>query len=298
MQKPKSFIETCLEAYQERTFLQAYNETFELVRADTAKQKEMVFRLRYDVFVEENNFEKAPFSDEKLEYDAYDDRSVHYLLMHKPTGEAAGTLRVVLPNDDFPGDSFPIQKECKHPIVQHDARALTLCEMSRFCTSKKFRKRERDGRTLSAYYEQDVVKAEQNGVASYFRRTIPYAPALLLQGAFETALTSRIMEGVWMVDSCHLTSLDRIGFAYNVLGPHVKAHGGVQPVIFNIKNVLDTMRRKNRHCWDVVSGLGRLQKMADDLHQNDWSDHLMDEESWESFYDRASEAETKQQPCT
>ena len=101
-----------------------------------------------------------------------------------------------------------------------------------------------------------------------------------------------------MVDSCHLTSLDRIGFAYNVLGPHVKAHGGVQPVIFNIKNVLDTMRRKNRHCWDVVSGLGRLQKMADDLHQNDWSDHLMDEESWESFYDRASEAETKQQPCT
>ena len=45
MQKPKSFIETCLEAYQERTFLQAYNETFELVRADTAKQKEMVLLI-------------------------------------------------------------------------------------------------------------------------------------------------------------------------------------------------------------------------------------------------------------
>ncbi len=288
MQKPKSFLETCLKNYQERSFLQAYNNTFQLFRADTEALKERVFRLRYEVFVEENNFEKAPFAGEKLEYDAFDDRSVHYLLIHKATGDAAGTLRVILPNDDFPGDSFPIQKECRHPIVRHDSKAMTLCEISRFCTSKKFRKRERDGRTLSAYYEQD---ADQDGVAKYFKRLIPYAPAALLQGAFDTALSARIMDGVWMVDSCHLTSLDKIGFSYNVLGPHVKAHGGVQPVIFNIKNVLDTMRRKNRHCWDVISDLGRLQKNADDLHQNDWSDNLMDEESWESFYERAAEAE-------
>ena len=207
--------------------------------------------------------------------------------MRKVSDETAGTLRVVLPNDEFPNQSFPMQKECGHPLLKSDSRILTLFEISRFCMAPRFRKRERDGRTLSSYYEQDVVQGTVNGKLATFRRQIPYAQAALLQGAFESALSARIMEGVWMVDPCHLASLDRIGFTYRALGPHVKHHGGEQPVIFNIKNVLDSMREKNRHCWDIVSDLGRLQKMADDLNQNDWQDGLMDQDVWEDMYEGA-----------
>ncbi len=288
----KSFLGACLEIYEQRSFLQAYNNTFELVRADNEAQKQQGYWLRHEVFCEENKFETAPYPNEKLEYDGFDDRSVHYLLIHKATGEAAGTVRVTLPNDEYPSESFLAQKKVNHPVLHSDSKALTMCEISRFCTSKKFRKRERDGRTLSAYYDQDVVKGKQNGKNVTFRRTIPYAPAALLQGAFETALSARILDVVWIVDSCHLTSLERIGFPFHVLGPHVPYHGGSQPIVFNIKNVLDTMRRKNRHVWDIVSDLGRLQKTADDLHQNDWQDHLMDEHSWEEFYEQSLTKET------
>jgi N-acyl amino acid synthase of PEP-CTERM/exosortase system len=281
MFEPKSFLTSFIELYKERSFLQAYDDTFALVRADNDALHEKVFQLRYEVYCEENNFEKPPFIDEKLEYDSFDDRAVHYLLMHKPSGEAAGTLRVVLPNDEYPSDSFLIQKHCEHPLVRHETKILALCEVSRFCTSKKFRKRDKDGRILSSYSEQDND--------SGYKRLIPYMPAALLQGAFETALSARILDCVWMVDPCHLTSLERIGFPFQTLGPHVKYHGGAQPIIFNIKNVLDTMRRKNRHCWDVVSDLGRLQKIADDLHQNDWHDKLIDEEGWEAFYEQGVE---------
>jgi hypothetical protein len=149
----------------------------------------------------------------------------------------------------------------------------------------RFRKRDRDGRTLSSYYEQDVVQGTVNGKLTFFRRQIPYAQAALMQGAFESALSARIMEGVWMVDPVHLASLDRIGFTYRPLGQHVQYQGGAQPVIFNIKNVLDSMREKNRHCWDIVSDLGRLQKMADDLSQNNWQDNLLDEDAWEDMYE-------------
>ncbi len=281
---------SCLESFQQRSFLNAYNNTFELLSADTAELKEQAYKLRYDVYCLENNFEKPPFADEELEYDGYDERAIHHVLKHKPTGEIVGTLRVVLPNDEFPDESFPAQKACRHPLLHSDSRALTLFEISRFCTSKKFRKRERDGRTLSAYYEQDIVKGQShNGTPIFIRRTIPYMAAALLQGAFETALSARILEGVWLVDSCHLSSLDKIGFSYKVLGPHVKEHGGVQPVVFNIKHVLDTMRRKNRHCVDLVADLGRLQKIADDLHQNDWKDEMTDDAEWAAYYERSFE---------
>jgi N-acyl amino acid synthase of PEP-CTERM/exosortase system len=286
MKEEKSFLGACLEVYEQRTFLKAYHDTFELVRADNDALKEAVFRLRYDVFCEENKFEKPPVAGKELEFDAYDDRAVHYLLMHRLSGDAVGTLRVTLPSDEHPGESFLAQQHCTHPLLKYDSRALSLCEVSRFCTAKRFRKRDRDGRLISAYYDQDVVEALQDGQKKKIRRLIPYAPAALWQGAFETALSARITDCVWLVDSCHLTSLERIGFPFSTLGPLVKYHGGAQPVVFNIKNVLDTMRRKNRHIWDVVSDLGRLQKIADDLHQNDWQDNLLDEASWDASYDQ------------
>jgi N-acyl amino acid synthase of PEP-CTERM/exosortase system len=282
----KSFLSVCLDHYKQRSFLNAYDSTFELLRADTPELKERVFQLRYDVFCRENKFEHAPYDDDIFEYDAYDDRAVHFLLMHKPSGEPAGTLRLILPNDEYPSQSFPVQKLARHPLLRSDSKILTLCEISRFCMASRFRRRERDGRLLSAYCDQDVVQVQKNGRPALFRRLIPYAPAALLRGAFEAALEARITEGLWMVDTNHLESLKKIGFECRPLGPHVNHHGGQQPVIFNIKHVLDHMRRVNPHCWEVISGHGRLHELADTLQRNDWQDHLLDAEDWDRLLDR------------
>src|SRR5262245_59316672 len=127
MKDEKSFLDACLEVYAQRSFLQNYNNTFELVRADTDAQKVDVYRLRYDVFCEENKFEKPPYEGDVLEFDALDDRSVHYLLMHKPTGEAVGTVRVTLPNDEYPAESFLMQRNVQHPLLRSDSKALAMC---------------------------------------------------------------------------------------------------------------------------------------------------------------------------
>jgi N-acyl amino acid synthase of PEP-CTERM/exosortase system len=186
-------------------------------------------------------------------------------------------LRVVLPNDEHPSQSFSAQEVCDHPLLQQDSRALTLCEISRFCMAKNFRKRELDGFLLPAYYDQDMIETKHNGHVKFIRRKIPYAPLGLLAGAFESALTARITDCVWMVEPRQLWSLKKIGLNYRVLGPHIDHHGGLQPVIFNIKNVLDSMHRQKPNCWEVVSEEGRIQKMADDLQQNDWQDALIDD---------------------
>ncbi len=281
-----TLLEDCMELLNHRSFLQAYYKRFELIRADTAALKKKAFGLRFKVYCEEHGVEDPHEDGSYIERDLYDERSVHYILMHKFTRETVGTLRVVLPNDDSPAESFPAQQHCDHPLLKYDSRALSLCEISRFCTAPRFRKREADGPFLSAYHDQDVHGGFRMDGMTFVRRRIPYMQAALLQGAFEAAMEARILDCVWMVEPAHLESLRQIGFPYRVLGPKVKAHGGLQPVIFNIKQVLDTMRHRRPHCWDIVSDQGRLQRMADDLIRHDWEDRLMDETCREDIYSK------------
>lgn len=282
----KMLMKTALETIDQRSFTAAYNNTFELVEAITPEQKNKAFRLRYKIYCEEHGCECTPDPGNYMELDEFDDRAVHYLLMHRISGETVGTLRVVIPNDACPAESLPIQNHCDHPLLQMDSRVLSLCEISRFCMAARFRKRAQDGQFLSSYYNQDMIEGQQEGKIVFVRRRITYPQAALLRGAFEAALQARITECVWMVEPKHLPSLNQIGFSYRVLGPSVPLHGGLQPLIFNIKHVLDTMHRKDPACWDIVSDSGRLQAMADELARNDWQDSLIDQECREKILER------------
>jgi hypothetical protein len=99
------------------------------------------------------------------------------------------------------------------------------------------------------------------------------------------------MDCVWLVEPAHLPSLAKIGFTYRILGPRVEYAGGLQPIIFNIKHVLDNMHLRNKACWDVVSDSGRLQLLADELSRNDWHDNLIDEDVRENIYQKVSALE-------
>ncbi|MCF8496788.1 MAG: PEP-CTERM/exosortase system-associated acyltransferase [Alphaproteobacteria bacterium] len=272
----KSLLESYVEIVKQRSFSTAYRTTFRLLRADTMALKHKAYRLRFEVYADENGFEWT-HPDQYLETDSYDDRSVHYILQHRVSGETVGTVRVVLPDENKPEASLPIQETCEHPLLHDGSRVQSLCEISRFCTAARFRSRRGDGRFLSAYSDQDITGGYVQDKVVFARRTIPYAPAALLQGAFESALRARITDCVLMVEPDHLPSLQKLGFAYNLLGPEIIHHGGMQPLIFNIKHVLDNMRRVAPHCWDIVSDDGRLQDMADRLDQNDWKDRVLEE---------------------
>ncbi len=287
MNEHKEKLKAALDAIRQQEFLSAYSKAFSLFRADTDAWKEHVFRLRYDVYCDENLFINPDSHPDKFETDSYDDRAEHYILLHRATAKVVGTLRLVLPNDEQPSQSFSVQEVCDHRLLKQDSRLLTIAEISRFCMAKSFRKRELDGCLLPAYYDQDMIETKKNGRVQMIRRRIPYAPLGLLAGAFESALNARITDCVWMVEPRQLWSLKKIGLNYRVLGPHIDHHGGLQPVIFNIKNVLDSMHRQRPHCWDIVSDEGRLQKMADDLAQNDWQDSLIDDTAGDLNEDRA-----------
>jgi N-acyl amino acid synthase of PEP-CTERM/exosortase system len=71
-----------------------FDEEFRLVVADSERLREASFALRHEVYCRELGFE--PVRVDGRERDAYDERALHYLLAHVPSGAWAGCVRVVL----------------------------------------------------------------------------------------------------------------------------------------------------------------------------------------------------------
>lgn len=269
------FLETCIDVLDLKSFRKLYNDTFEVLRCDTDALMHKALRLRHEVYCKENGFECPAIDNDYLEKDEYDDHAVHFVLRRRTSNETAGTLRLILPNDERPDRSFPMQKHMPYPLLQDDLQALTMCEISRFCMAKRFRSRVDDGKFLSSYHDQDIKAGFKQGKMTFIRRRIAYPPAALLGAAFEAAMQARIMDVLWMVEPRHLLSLDQIGLPYQRLGDRMEVHGGLIPIAFNIKHVLDQMHRRSPACWEIISDDGRLQDIADDLYLNDWQDRLM-----------------------
>ncbi|GJL85843.1 MAG: hypothetical protein DHS20C02_16180 [Micavibrio sp.] len=276
------------DAFNREAFYSNYNRTFSIIEANTDELREECFKLRYDVYCIENDFEDPTRNPGQMERDTFDIDAVHYLLIHSESGKPAGTVRVILPKEDMQMDSFPMQDLCDHPLLHTEGRPMQLCQISRLCMSAFFRKRDNDGSVLPAYYEQENIKGKQDGNMVYIRRRIPYAPLGLMRAAFEIALKNRITDCLLFIESDQLKNFEKMGIAYTILGPKVQHHGEQQPVIFNIKNVLDTMLIDNLACWEILSDMGRLHKMVNGLYQNSWQDEVMDNLAWNDLHEKLS----------
>lgn len=276
MENRDNLLSAALQAIQQKTFYQHYWRTFDIVHAQTDELRERAFRLRYDVFCRENKFEPATDPTE-MERDAYDRKAIHFLMVHRDSGDDAGTVRILLPDEGNLQESFPLQELCDHPLLLIDHKVRKMAEISRLCMAHRFRRRPMDGKILPAYYETEMRDVDK-GLGRFFRRRIPYAPLGLLKAAFEASMEFGIPDMVTSMDPNYFRTMKRIGLSYRVLGPRINYHGKQQPVVFNIKNVLDNMMLENPECWEIVSDQGRLHKMANTMAQNEWHDNIFDDD--------------------
>jgi N-acyl-L-homoserine lactone synthetase len=115
--------------------LRAFEDEFRLVVADSAPLREATFALRHEVYCRELGFE--PVRGDGLESDAYDERALHYLLAHVPSGDWAGCVRVVL--DDIGGLPF----ESVLGAVPAARSFGTVGEISRLTVARGFRQAAR-----------------------------------------------------------------------------------------------------------------------------------------------------------
>lgn len=217
--------------------------------------REQAYRLRYQVYCMEHGFEDPADYPEGLETDAYDERAVTSVLIHRPTGLVAGTVRLVLPRADAPGESFAMQEICKEPLIKDPERfpVARMGEISRFCISKHFRRRLQD---LSYPNELDHVAPRLSRREE--RRLLPHMTLGLIEALVRMNVENGLTHWCAAMEPQLLRLLARMGIHFEPIGPIVAHHGMRQPCVARVVDMSARVKAERPDVWDVVTDQGRL----------------------------------------
>ncbi len=234
---------------------------FDILPADTEALRREVYKLRFQVYCVETGFERAedcPVVLEdgvpvRLETDAYDVRSAHYLVRHRRTGLFAATVRLVLPDPDDVSAPYPIEEHCvlEAPVTDPAVRRR-LAEISRFAVSREFKRRRGEQKTLAGIAPNPEVYFEPDE-----RRMLPHMTVGLFAGIVRMTRAHGITHWYAVMEPALLRLLRLFGIRFTPIGPDVDYHGLRRPCLAEVDKVLPMIRRVNRPVWELITDWGR-----------------------------------------
>ncbi|CAG1020648.1 hypothetical protein DOJK_00491 [Patescibacteria group bacterium] len=232
------------------SIITAFDYYFEMILADSEELKQEVYKLRHQVYCQEKHF-ITPRAD-GLEYDQYDERASHYLIKYRQTEEYMATTRLILPDKTRPDILFPIEEYCQ---IDNDALLKTinrqhLAELSRFCISKDFRRRENERDQLIT----NVVNENRKEYNS------PNLTLALLACAMRISVTHDIHYWYALMEPSLKRIFATLGVNFIQLGaitesPHY--HGERAPYVIKLTDLLHDVTAKNSDYWNMLTDSGK-----------------------------------------
>ncbi len=237
-------------------YLDTFNKYFEMIPATTHVLKIEVYKLRYQVYCIETGFLNSEKYPEGIEFDEYDQQSIHYLIRHRESGMYAATTRLILPDEENPEKLFPIELHSKidnYAAIKQIPRN-TLGEASRFCVSKEFKRRKNEFGTLTGINpELEVVFSEDE------RRTFPHITIGLLACLVKLCNENDINYFFAIMEPALIRLFSALGIFFMGIGPLVDYHGKRQPCIINVVEMLDGAALKNPNIWNMLTDNGNFR---------------------------------------
>jgi N-acyl amino acid synthase of PEP-CTERM/exosortase system len=229
------------------SLLTCFNTHFRTFTAGTSEQIREAQRVRYQVYCIENALE-AP-NAQGIETDCFDSHAVHSLLIHRATGTAVGTVRLILRLPDDTEHSFPMQKVLSDSTAREFRRLplYSAAEVSRFSISRQFR------RVDDAGGGEDV---EMIGISG------PLMRLGLIQSLVRMSFAYGITHWCAMMEPTLLRMLAAMAIRFRPIGPLVEFHGLRQPCYCNLTDILDSVREERPAFWSVLTDGGALRKSA------------------------------------
>ncbi len=213
-------------------------EQLEILLANTNETRRAVHRLRFDVYCEELGFENPRQFPDRLEYDACDAWSSHYLIRTKRDQESVGTVRIVHA-DPALGHLSPMHRlygEETGNRPEHLQPHTRFCELSRLTIARKYRRRIAD--------QSQMSHAVCSLIAPLLYLTV--AHHLLTQNAHDRAYA--------MLEPRLGAHINRIGFPLARIGEVVNYHGQRAPFGVTVAHLRQYMSPSFRSSYQAISG--------------------------------------------
>jgi N-acyl amino acid synthase of PEP-CTERM/exosortase system len=208
-------------------------ELIDIVPANSRELLDCVYRLRFQVYCLERGFEDATQYPDGREQDADDARSMHCLLIFRPTGMVLGTVRLILPQYD---SALPVSRIAGSRLHALDLPVETTAEVSRFAIAKAVRRQM--GHCLSSSHLE-------------VRRTLPLLSLGLIHAAVMMSLSRGITHVVAMMEPALLRLLARVGVEFHTIGEPIDHHGLRQPSWAATSDVIARLQQFLPEFWEL-----------------------------------------------
>lgn len=222
-----------------REFMQLRKEFerhFEIVAATTPELIEECFRVRYRVYCEELRWE--PLNKEKLEYDQYDNQSLHILLRSKHFNEFVGCIRLIRAHPEHSHDRLPFELSCFHTLDYRLLENLAvprqkMAEVSRLAVDGRFRRRRGE-------FIRPVGIADED-YGSFTQPRFPFVPIGLYLAMLESAQIHGIDTLFMLTEPWLIRHLRRLGVRLEPIGGSITHHGERQPSMMSVDVTLRSL---------------------------------------------------------
>lgn len=260
------------------SLIDLFNEYFEVVRADTPEKLRECCRLRYEVYCKEalipgfdaSNYPKG------LEYDQYDEQSVHYLLIHKPKDIVAGTVRLILAPQGKPDQKFPLEKFAGDmfyaDIVSFDNLPREhLGEISRLILAPEFRARRGEDLRPHGVAEDPEHSTQQdrrhqsstvlNGPdlrKKTPRRVFPHAILGLFVAIVRMSVEHNLTYWYGGMEPACARFLRSFGINFTPISPIVDYYGPCKSYLGYIPDIMENIYQSNQQVWTLLTDNGKF----------------------------------------
>jgi N-acyl amino acid synthase of PEP-CTERM/exosortase system len=206
-------------------------------------------KIRYQVYCIENAF--LPVENLYcIETDEFDSHSVHTLLVSRETGDALGTVRLILPLTHAFERSFAVQRVLDRDSLKTLASLPhhSTAEVSRFSISRQLRRQGSEG---PASPQSD----SGNNCGPLMRLG-------LFRGLVHMSIAHGITHWCAVMEPTLLRMFTAMAIRPEPLGPMVDFHGPRQPCYLDLHEMLDTMMRERPAMWEVMTEAGSFLPCA------------------------------------
>ena len=232
-----------------------FSRYFDVITDDESWVADEAFKLRYQIYCIEQGFEDASQFKDQREFDNFDCRSAHAIIRHRPSGNTAATLRLVLPDPDNLQILFPIETHCSDyaRLVSSLLRGVprhSIAEISRFAISKDFKRRFGEAGTVAGIgpdHEKYLGK-DLGG-----KRVIPHLILGLFAAVFRMSVERNITHWYAVMDLSLLRLLSRFGIDFIPVGDMVDYHGLRQPCFGIVEEAVNKLWTKHLDAWKLVT---------------------------------------------
>lgn len=205
-----------------------------------------IFKLRYKVYCEEWGFEKPEEHIGKVEFDEFDEHSVHFAAEERNTNQLIGTVRIILNSEK----GFPIERRCEIDTNLSHIERDRVGEISRLAISKEYRRRLADRFTFDAvagcYPKEPEISIERRRSQEI---VIGLYKCIYVEGK-RIGLTywyAIMAQGLFLL-------LQRMGIVFIPIGPEIDYHGVRRPFLGPIEEMERTLLRENPELFREFTG--------------------------------------------